>query len=135
MSWLNPLTADQRFADALLTYWAKWVKSRPQALGYSRECIESRLMREGVLIPTIGKLEDTNEPAEQIEAIIVRMPHKMKKLVKIEYLTYNTRKIKQKQIHLSEYKYTQLLREAQNRVFDEYDLKNNQVEANLISVR
>lgn len=134
MNGIDPITQEQKDADDLLTFWGKWVRSRAESLGYSRECIESRLMREGVLIPTVGKLEETNIIAEELERIIVLMPYKMKKLVKIEYLTYTTRKIKQKRLHLSEYSYTKTLRDAQDRVSREFNLKKSHVRAKLISV-
>ena len=127
------MTADQRYADTLLSYWAKWVKTSTYG-GYPRSTIESRLMEEGVLIPTIGKLESSDDLAEAIECIVIKLPHNTKKLLKIEYLTYDTRKNKQKRLHLSRYKYEQILHSALNRVSEEFDLQNNQQSTTLKSV-
>ncbi len=134
MNGIDPITPNQERGEQLLSWWGLWNKRRFENLGYSKETIESRLMREGVLIPTIGKLEETDYIAELVEFIISRFPPKQKKVVKIEYLTYTTRKEKQKRVHLSEYKYTLLLREAQDRVSYEFDLKNNHVRTTLISL-
>lgn len=127
------MTPDQRYADTLLSYWGKWVRTSYFG-GYPSTTIESRLMEEGVLIPTIGKIEGSDDLAETIEYIITKFPCNTKKLLKIEYLTYDTRKNKQKRLRLSRYKYEQILHSALNRVCEEFDLKNNQHSTTLKSV-
>lgn len=114
------MTPDQHYADTLLSYWGKWVRSQIIG-GYPKECIESRLMREGVLIPTIGKVEESDEVAEKIESIIIKMPKNMQNLVKIEYLTYNTRAIKQKRLRIGRRQYERTLHEAQNIIARDYE--------------
>ena len=127
------MTADQRYADTLLSYWAKWVRTAIEN-GYSSETIEYRLMKAGTLISTNYKVEEEDNIAESVEQIVTKMPEQMKKLIKIEYLTYNTRKIKQKRLQMTRWKYEQILRNAQDRVCQEIDLKKNQHRTTLISV-
>lgn len=113
------ISDDQKKGDALLAWWGKWIKTSPLR-GYGSMTVEGRLIKQGVLIPTINKLEETDEMAEKVENIIVTMPPKMKKVVKVEYLSYSTREIKQRRAKMGRYQYEQLLREAQLTVARHY---------------
>lgn len=114
------MTADQKYADILLSWWAKWVRGYISG-GYPSITIEGRLAKEGAIIRSTGKPEEENEPAEKVEQIVSKMLPKMKKVVKVEYLTYTTRKEKQRRLKMGRYEYEQILREAQSKVVYEYD--------------
>ncbi len=114
---------DKAYIDALLTYWGRWARSRIiSGHGYSSESVEYRLMRDGMISSsTDNHIEPSDDIAESVESIIVQMPTKMKKVVKIEYIVYASRKHKQEICRLGRRQYEDLLTRGRNWVLMEFD--------------
>ena len=79
------------WVDHLLWEWADWSRRRDDAgLGYPRQTIEYRLMREGAgaaIRSTAGpRTIDMPEAVERVEAVIVKMPDRHKQVIREKYL-------------------------------------------------
>ena len=120
------MNADEKYGDVLLAYWGRWARNRiVSGHGYSSESIEYKLMRDGLVIASQrNDVEPDDDLAESLDSIIVRMPKKMKKVVKVEYLVYASRKHKQEICHLGRRRYEDFLKRGRNWVVMEYEQCN-----------
>lgn len=110
------MKASVAYADARLDAWASWVRSNHSA--WPARTLLARIMEEGTSGAAQGTAVD-NMPYHIVETdrAVARIEPRLRKTVKVYYLTHASSEIKAASLHVSRATFWRLVERAQIAVF------------------
>jgi len=99
--------------DVLFDRWRDWSSDGAQT-GFKTRTIEHQLMIEGAVTRATGSNIKEDPECELLDAAISKMPHQMKKAVKLKFLFGWTNKDAAKALHMAQPTYKQLIQRCRS---------------------